>query len=292
MLYLSFGLEGEGQGPAQFVDWLAQLQGVEGGAHTQGDTRSQYLLVGQANDTGVGDLGLDLGVGVWQVLGGELDVDVGQGGSWVQGGPGADLQLLGDVLEEGGGGDLVVVDVQAQVVVLGAVAQREGVLRQGTGGDVVAELRTRNNTGLVSQSHVTDEARALQQVEVTPGGEEWLHERQVQKRGLGDVWDHRGQQLGLQARCQVAQLDLGVQVVAVRPALGQSQPSGLVSKLGLDISSQRTLLDELLRLKAELDTVLGDGFQINSSWNAVVEVLVQQVVDILEDVREKWRAHF
>lgn len=230
-----------------------------------------------------------MGGSVQGVLGSKLDVDVGAS-LWVQNSLGTDVEQWADLLEERGGGQLSVVDGQSNGVGASGVAEGDSVTGDSGGRDVVTDLGT-TNKALVGQGQVTHERWALQQVEGTSGGEEWLDEAEVQLGGLGGAWHESGGELGLEAWGQLGQLDLGVQSVGGGPALGQGQTGSLVGDLGLDVGGDGVVLWRALTLHGERDTVGSGGLDVHGGGGAVIEVAVQQTVDVLGNVAKERGGH-
>lgn len=288
-------LSREGQSPTQLVNWLGQLQSVERGTQTQLDTWSQNLVVGDGSDTRVSNLGLDESRGVQNVLDSGLNTDGLTSSSVSLRVPGGLSTNLGNwrnlvvvsSREDGqvrGSGNRDVVDWLSET-------KSSGISGDLTGADVVTNLSTGGEV-LVTEGGITDEGWTLNQVEERTCGDRWVVEDQVELGTLGSTWDQRGDNLSFETWGQsIGKLNLGVQSVGGVPALGQGQTSGLVSKLGLDVSSNGTILWRGLTLGGEGDTVWSNSGDLNGSWVSVVEVLVQETVLVLGDIRECWRSH-
>lgn len=267
---------------------FAQLEGVEGTTETDLNTLGQFLLVSKGDDTGVGDLGLDEGGWVQDVLGGDFDCNrvTGSGGLGVVGGLGTDLQDWGDLVVVTGGEDgQVVGGNEGDGVGWGLVAESSGVVGQDSGLDVVGQGTT-GGEAVLAEGQVGVEERALQQVDKGSGGDGVLGEVGVELDGLGGAGNDCGDQFGLEARGDgVGQLQLGGESVVGGPALDDRQACGLVRVLGLQ--GRRDLVACRLGLRGEGHAVWSRGLHVNGERSCVEEVSRGDVVGRLGDVGER-----
>lgn len=267
---------------------FTELQGVEGTTETNLDTRSQGLLVGQGENTGVGDLGLDEGSWVQGVLGGELNANRGGGGAGlgVVGGLGTDFQDWGHLVVVAGGEDRQVVGGNEGEGVGGLlVTDTSGVTGQGGGLDVVGDGGTGGET-VLAEGEVTVEGWTLEDVDEGSDVEGVLGVVVVDLDGLGGAWNNGGNQFGLEAGGQgVSQLQLGGEGVVVGPTLGDGEAGFLVDELGLQRGSNG-LLGIGLTLGGEGDAVRSNGLGFQGDWGGVEEILGGDVVGLLGNVGE------
>lgn len=272
------------------MDWLSQLQGVEGGTQAESDTWSQLLRVGKGSQTGVSDLGLDESGLVQSVLGSELNVDVG-GLDGVPGGLSTNLNQWRNLVEVGGREDRKVGGGgSSQRVVEVGVTETDGVLVNLGGSNVVTKLSTGGET-VVGNGQVSGSQWALQQVEEQSGVDSRLRVEEVQLSSSRAVWNHAGVQLTLETWSQqLRELKLGVQGIGVVPTLGEGQAGRLVSVLSVDRGGNGLVLGGLT-LDGEGDTVRSNRLHIHRSSGKVEEVLVEEIVSQFLDVGVSWWRH-
>ena len=272
------------------MDGFSQLQGVERSTKTQLDTGSQFLRVRQGGQTRVGDLSLDKGRSVQSVLGGEFNVDLVRlnrvpGGLGTNFNEGRHLVVVGSVedsqVRRSGSG---------KSVVEGTVTNTERVLVDLSRGNVVTQFGTGGET-VVSHNQVSGGNGALEQVKEQSRVNGRLLVEEVKLGGSSTVGDNRGVQFTLEAGGQqFRQFNLGAQDVGVVPRLGEGQASGLVDVLGFNRGGNRVVLGGLT-LDGERNTIGGNGLDVDGSGRLVVEVLVQQVVSRLLEVRVSNGSH-